>query len=102
ADVGSDLAHLAAQFLRSGGTAFVVDVEAVGLDTDRNDLGPELPERFWRHLIGRPVGAIDDDAQAVEADRPRQRALGKFDVAVAHAIDALGAAEIGTLGELLA
>ena len=34
--------------------------------------------------------------------RARQRALGEFDVAVLHAVDALGAAEVVALGQLLA
>ena len=101
ADVGAHLAHLAAELLRRGRAAVAVDVEAVGLDADRDHLGAELPQRLRHHPVGGAVGAVDHDAQAVEAHGARQRALGEFDVAVVHALDALGAAEVGALGELL-
>ncbi len=38
----------------------------------------------------RPVRAIDDDAQAVEATGARQRPLGGVDIAVVHAVHAAG------------
>ena len=43
ADIGAHLHHLAAQRLRRGGAAILVDVEAVGFDADGEDLGAELP-----------------------------------------------------------
>ena len=76
ADVGAHLAHLVAQRLGRGRAALEVDVVAVGLDADLDHLGAQLPQRVGRHLVARAVGAIDDDAQAVEADVARQRALG--------------------------
>ena len=54
-----------------------------------------------RDLVGRAVGAVDDDAQALEGHVPRQRALGELDVAGAHVVDAAGAAEIGRLASSL-
>ncbi len=45
------------------------------------------------------MGAIDHDAQASQRHRPRQRALGELDVAVVHAVDALGAPEAVRLGQ---
>ena len=101
ADVGAHFAHLAAQRFRRGRAAFLVDVEAVRLDADRDDVGAELPQRFRHHLVGGAVGAIDHHAQAVEDEVARQRALGEFDIAVMHAVDALGAAESVALGQLL-
>ena len=93
ADVGAHFAHLGAQRLRVGRAALLVDVEAVGLDAHLDDLGPKLPEHVGRHLIAGPVRAIDHDAQAVEADVARQRALGELDVALLRTVDALGAAD---------
>ena len=72
-----------------------------GSTPNRDDLGAELPQRVGRDLVGGAVGAVDHDAQAVERQIARQRALGEFDVAVLHAVDALGAAELGGLGEPL-
>src|SRR3569832_630970 len=93
ADIDAQFAHLAAQRFRRRGAAFLVDVEAVGFDADGDDVGAELPQRFGRHLVGGAVGAIDNDTQAFEAKLARQRALGEFDVAVMHAVDAAGTAE---------
>ncbi len=71
----------------------MVDVAAVGLDADLDDLGAQLPQRFGRHLVAGAVGAIDDDAQAVEAQVLRQGALGELDIALLRAFDARGAAD---------
>ncbi len=84
-----------------GRAAILVDVEAVGIDADRDHLGAELPQRAGRDLVGGAVGAVEDDAEILEGDAARQRALGEFDVAVLHAVDAAGAAEILGVGELL-
>ena len=65
-----------------------------GSIADGDDLGVELPQRLRRHPIAGAVRAVDDDAQAVEREIPRQRALGELDIAILHAVDALGAAEI--------
>ena len=99
ADVGAHLAHLLGQRFRRGRAAFLVDVEAVGFDADRDDVGAQFPQRFRHHLVGGAVRAIDHDAQAVERELARQRALGEFDVAVMHAVDAAGAPEAGALRE---
>ena len=80
------------QGFRSRRTAFQIDVVAVGFDADLDDFGAQFPERFGRHLVAGTVGAIDDDAQAVEAKVLRQRALGEFDVALLRAFDPRGAA----------
>ena len=40
------------------------------------------------------MGAVDNDPQAVEAHRTRQRALGELDVAIVDAVDPLGAARL--------
>ena len=48
-----------------------------------------------RDLVGGAIGAIDDDPQAVERNVARQRALGEFDVARLHVVEAFGAAEFG-------
>ena len=102
ADVGAHLAHLAAQRFRGGRTAFLVDVETVRLDADRDHVGAQLPQRFRHHLVGGAMGAIDHHAQTVEAEVARKRALGEFDVAVVDAVDAAGAAEAGALREFSA
>ena len=52
ADIGAHFAHLGAHRLRRGRAAFQVDVEAVGLDADGDDLGAQLPQRRGRDLVG--------------------------------------------------
>ena len=101
ADIGSHLAHLAAERFRRRRPAIVIDVEAVGFDADRHHVGAEFPECVGRNAVCGAVGAVDDDAQAIKRKIARQGALGEFNVAVMHAIDALGAAEIAAGGEPL-
>ena len=45
---------------------------------------------------------IDHHAEAFERHRLGQGQLGELDVSILHAIDALGAAEIVALGEMVA
>ena len=101
ADIGAHFEHLAAERLGRSRAAFAVDVEAVRLDADGDHVGAQLPERAGRDAVGGAVGAVEDDAQALERKVARQRALGEFDVAVVHAVDALGAAEVAALGHAL-
>ena len=63
-------------------------LNAVGIDAELDHVGAELPQGLRRHLVGCAVGAVDDDAEAVEAEVLGQRALGEFDVALARAVDA--------------
>ena len=49
-----------------GRAVAVVDVEAVGLGADLEDLGAGQPEHLGRDLAGGAVGAVDDDLDAVE------------------------------------
>ena len=60
-----------------GRAAAVVDVEAVGLHAERDDVGAKLPQRLGRDMIGGAVGAIDDDLQPVE---PQPLGKGRLDV----------------------
>ena len=54
----------------------VVDVEAVGLDAERDDVGAQLPQGLGRDMVGGAVGAIDDDLEAVEPQPLREGRLG--------------------------
>ena len=66
AEVGSLLAHRLLQRFRRGGADAVVDVEAVGLDADRDDFGAELVEHVRRDVVGGAVGAVDHDLHALQ------------------------------------
>ena len=80
--------------LRCGRAAAVVDVDAVGRDADRDDLGAQLPQGRGRDLIGRAIGAIDDDLEPVEPQMLGKGRLGEVDVAPARVVDAPGAADL--------
>jgi hypothetical protein len=95
ADIGAHFLHLLAKRRGLGRAAFVVDIEAVGLDPHGDHLGVELPQRLRRHAIAGAVGAVHDHAQPAERKVARQGALGEFDIAILHAVDAFGAAEVG-------
>ncbi len=69
----------------------------IRLDADRDDLGPKLPQGFGGDLIGRAIGAIDHDAQALQRKIAQKGPLGEFYVAGAVALDPHGAAKIGGL-----
>jgi len=94
ADIGARLDHLGAHRLRRRRAAFLVDVEAIRVVTDGDDLGAKLPESRRGNLVGAAIGSIDDDAQALEPERLREGALGGFDIARLRILDALGAAEL--------
>ena len=54
-----------------GRAAFLVDVEAVRLVVDGDDLGAEFPQRLGRHLVGGAVGAIDRRSRRPDSDIER-------------------------------
>ena len=101
ADIGAHFLYLLAKSGGLGRAAFVIDIEAVGIDPDGDDLGVELLQRLRRHPVAGAMGAIHDDAQPPERKILRQGALGELDIAVLHPVDALGAAEIRALCQLL-
>ena len=55
---------------------------------------PSSHRHLGRHLVGRAIGAIDHDAQAVQPEIAREGALGEFDIARLAVVDALGAADV--------
>src|SRR5690606_36330501 len=100
ADIGAHFMNLFHQTNRMRRTAILVDVDAVRLVVDGDDLRAQFPQRSRRNLVARAIGAIDHDAQTVQVDIARQRALGEFDIAIDITIDALGATYIAMAGEI--
>ena len=72
----------------------VVDVDAVRLGADGDDVRAELVEYRRRHVVGGAVRAVDDDAPALEIELGRERALAEFDVAAAGVLDPARLAEL--------
>jgi hypothetical protein len=99
ADVGAFLDHLGLDRLERGRADAIVDVEPVGADADRDDLGAQLPDRGRSDLVGRAVGAVDHHLERVEADVVRQRLLDRVDVATARVLDPSRAADVAILRE---
>ena len=65
----------------------------LGSTAERNDFGAQLPQGVGRDLIGRAIGAIDDDLEPVEAQVLGEGRLGEVDIAAAGVVDPLGAAD---------
>ena len=101
ADIGAHLAHFAAQRVGRRRTAFAVDVEAVGLDSDRDDISAELPERIRAQPGSRRHARNRSQPADLQARDCAAGALGEFDVAVVDAVDPFGAAEFASFGEAL-
>ncbi len=84
-----------------GRTAFGVDVQAVRLDADGEDLGSQLIEGGRRHAVAGAVGAVDGDAQALEAEPLGEGRLGDLDIARRGVVDALDPAQLVGRGQVL-
>ena len=66
ADVGALADDGVLEVLEVGRAVAVVDVEAVGLGADLDDVGAGEAEHLGRDRRGRTVGAVDDDGEPVE------------------------------------
>jgi hypothetical protein len=96
---GAILQNSVAQRARIGGADFFIDVEAVGLDADRDNLRAQFIERRRRHLIARAIRRIDHDAQTGETKPPREGRLHDLDIARLRVVDAARTAETRRRGE---
>ena len=84
-----------------GRAALLVDIETVGRDAQGNDLGAQLIEGERRDLVGGAMGAVDDDAQAVQGQVARKSGLGDLDIAGLGVIDARHAAKVRWRGQII-
>ena len=73
AEVGAVLDDGGLEQVQVGGAAAVVDVEAVGLGADGDDLGAGPGERLGRDPGGGAVRLVEDDLQPVEPVGQRRR-----------------------------
>jgi hypothetical protein len=94
ADVTLFANHRLANQIEMHRAAFVIDVDAVGIDADRHHLGAELFENLGADLVARAVGAIDRDAHRFEARGARHAGLQKNQVASDRVVDARGLADV--------
>ena len=81
AELGAVAEHLGGEEAGLGGAAAAIDVEAVRRDADGNHLRPQLPQHRGRHLVGRAMGAIDDDAQTIQPHAARHAGFHRLDIA---------------------
>src|SRR4051812_30589242 len=85
----------------------VVDVAPVGLDGDGIHARPEPAEDLGRHAVGRPVGAVEQDAAAGEVGVRKARLELAYVVAPASVqlaaapLSARGGRTVPRLDELL-
>ncbi|MNV61304.1 hypothetical protein D3C71_1538070 [compost metagenome] len=68
-------------------TAVVVDVQTVGLRGQHHDLGTQLTEYARRNLVGRAMGAVDNDFQTRKTGTGRHAAFAKFNVTAGGVVD---------------
>ena len=91
ADIGFFGPHLIGQCAGIGRTAIFIDVEAVRLHANGHHFRAQFPQRGRGHLIGRAIGTIDNQLNALKAHLAREGALGKFNIARLTVINPLGA-----------
>ena len=78
-----------------GGADARIDVEAVGRVADRRHFGAEFVKDGGRDVVGRPVGAVDENLESLEVGVPRDARLAEFDVAPRGVVETTGLAEFG-------
>ena len=74
-------------------TAFIVDIGPIRRDPDRNDRRTELLQNRRCHLIGGPVGTVQDDPQAVQIEITRERMLEKHNITTTGVVHPIGFAD---------
>ena len=87
AEVGAVAHHFFDQPLWFRGAAVGVDVHAIRLIANRDDVGAKLVQHRRRDVVARAVRAVDDEAQSTQVELGRKRALAKFDVAACRIVD---------------
>src|SRR5438034_973653 len=95
--IGGLIFHLAYQAVGRSGARSLVDIEAVGLDADRDDVGAELMENVRRDVVGRAMRAVDDDLHALQVELRREGGFAELDIAPAGIVDAARASQPGGL-----
>src|SRR5690606_7584902 len=95
AKIGTVLDHAFLQDADGGRAAVFVDVGAVGGNADGNHLGAQFVQDARGDLVGRAVGAIDDDLQPLEPQAFGEGVLDVFDIPAAGVVKTAGTAKIG-------
>ena len=101
ADVSTIAMHGVDHGARIGGADLAVDVEAAGFVADCEDFRSKLIERLGGDLVGRAVGAIDDNAQAGKAELAGKGRFDDLDIARLRIVHALRPAQIRRRGKVL-
>ena len=101
ADIGAVFQHVLGHGQGRDRAAIFVDVEAVGIGIDRDDVGAQLPQHARAHLVGRAMGAIDHDAKARQAHGAREGRLDDLHIARGRVVHPLGAPKIRRGGQRL-
>src|SRR5690606_37810458 len=81
AQVCPQLPHFFLQGIGMSGSAIEVDIEAIGLNTHRNDLRSQLLEHRRTHAVGGAVGAVQHYSHTVKGKVTGKGALAELDVA---------------------
>ncbi len=73
--------HARLQGADVGSADFFIDVNAVWLTTDGNNIGAQLTQYVWRNVIRRTVSAIHHNFKLAQAQFIREGAFAKLDIA---------------------
>ena len=88
------------QGLGVGGAHLVVDVQPVGRAANGDHVGAEFMKDFGRNLVGRAVGGIHHNLQALEGELVGKSAFAKLDVAASRVVQAARLTQTGGLRPL--
>src|SRR5216684_2008549 len=85
-----------AQLVEMHRAAFEVDILAVRVHADCDDVGAEFVERVGANFVRRAIGAIDRDLEPLEGDRARHARLEEDKVAADRVVDSRRLADVGS------
>ena len=73
ANVTAVFKDLLGQIFRVSSPNTIVNVEPIGLIPHSKNIGPQLVIHGWCHMIGRTIGAIDQNSQPFKIHRTVNR-----------------------------
>ena len=73
-----------------GRAAPLIDIHAIRVDTNRDDICTQFPKRRWRNFIGRAMRTIDNYFHATKIPPPGECSLCKFYITRLSVINPLG------------
>ncbi len=79
--IRAQLQYFFLQGLGMGGAAVLINIQSIRLNTNGHDFSTQLFKYGRPGRIGRTIGTVHDDAQAMQGQMPGKGAFTEFDVA---------------------